>query len=81
MRGVPSATSAPEDWVLGALVIARRAVMADDLEHVPSIKGIADIFTRMLKQLQVSLTSCWARVMCSFFKGNDKKQGRFLCAH
>ncbi|KAF8333691.1 hypothetical protein F5887DRAFT_1259629 [Amanita rubescens] len=42
----------PSDWVLSALDIARRAAMADDLEHVPSIKGIADTFTRMLERLQ-----------------------------
>ncbi len=71
-RDAPSASgSAPDDWVLSALDIARRAaIMADDLEHVPSIKGIADIFTQMLERLQVSLTSCSACVMSSFFKGN-----------
>jgi hypothetical protein len=77
-RDTPSATSAasgsaPEDWVWSALDIARRAAMADDLEHVPSIKGIAEIFTRMLEWLQVSLETCSACVMRSFFKGNEKK--------
>ncbi|KAF8333687.1 hypothetical protein F5887DRAFT_1259560 [Amanita rubescens] len=56
-RDTPSATSAtsgsaPDDWFWSALDIARRAAMADDLEHVPSIKGIAEIFTRMLERLQ-----------------------------
>ena len=74
----PSATSAasglaPDDWIWNALDIARRAAMADDLEHVPSIKAIADIFTRMLERLQVGFTSCSERLMCSFFKGKEKE--------
>jgi hypothetical protein len=49
----------PVDWEWNALDIARRAAKADDLEHVPSIKGIADIFTRMLEQLQVCFMARW----------------------
>jgi hypothetical protein len=46
--------SAPVDWVWNALDIARRAAMADDLAHVPSITRIANIFTEMIEQLQVN---------------------------
>jgi hypothetical protein len=78
-REAPSASgTTPDDWIWSALDIARRAVMADDLEHIPSIKGIADIFTQILERLQVSLTICSACVTCSliigggFFIGNEK---------
>ena len=47
------------DWVWNALDVARRAANADDLEHVPSIKGVADIFTQMLEQLQVCFMVRW----------------------
>jgi len=65
-RSVSSTTpagsgSAPADqWIWSALYIARCAAMADDLAHVPSIKGIADIFTQMLERLQVSLVVLYA---------------------
>lgn len=67
-RSAPSTTpagsgSTPADqWVWSALDIARLAAMADDLAHVPSIKGSADIFTQMLERLQVSLVGCSACV-------------------
>jgi hypothetical protein len=72
-QDAPSASgSTPDDWVWSALDIARRAAMADDLEHVPSIKAIAEIFTRMLERLQVSLTTCSARVTCSLAVTSSK---------
>ena len=49
-----SSRSAPADLVWNALDIARRAAMTDDLAHVPSIAQIANIFTKMLEQLQVN---------------------------
>lgn len=50
-----SSRSAPADSVWNALDSARRAAMTDDLAHVPSIARIANVFTKMLEQLQVNL--------------------------
>ncbi|KAF8340906.1 hypothetical protein F5887DRAFT_919344 [Amanita rubescens] len=52
-RTTPSTSLAsPADWVWSALHIARRAAMADDIAHIPCIQDMANIFTRMLEQLQ-----------------------------
>ena len=56
----PGSRSTPTDgkcdWVRSALDIATRMAVADDLAQIPSVKGIAGIFTQMLERLQVSFT-------------------------
>ena len=81
-RTAPAATAREPttDWLRAALDIARRAAMADDLVHVPSIKDIADIFTQMLAQLEVRFIFL-SKKLCSIPAGNRKRQRQFLWSH
>ncbi|KAF8329630.1 hypothetical protein F5887DRAFT_114713 [Amanita rubescens] len=55
--GTPSArpavsdSSPGDDWIWSALDTVRNAAMTNNLAHIPSIKDIADVFTRMLERL------------------------------
>ncbi|KAF8674792.1 hypothetical protein AX14_005249 [Amanita brunnescens Koide BX004] len=50
-RPTGSASSPSDDWIWTALDTARNAAMTNELARIPSIKAIADVFTRMLECL------------------------------
>ncbi len=72
-RPAVSESSPGDDWIWSALDIARNVAMANDLAHIPSIKGIADVFTRMLKRLHVNWITALCKLGCSFSTGNEKE--------
>ncbi|KAF8332164.1 hypothetical protein F5887DRAFT_1080998 [Amanita rubescens] len=46
-----SESSPNDDWIWSALDTAINAVTTNNLAHIPSVKRIADVFTRMLERL------------------------------